>query len=384
MITHDQFEKKYPRADLIRFRSLGEALVNNSNEVVYISLNKNYKFEEGLYKRSIIYKIPCITQNRIIHLICFYLFFFPTFIRLRKHGMFHIIFINSIFSIPYALMIRWLSGYGCIQFDLMGILSEEKFLRLSKNFRNNIAKKILSSIENYLLSRVDFITTINEQHQKILFERINKPVYVIRDGIFESVLKRSTQMKENISPHPETKMIFVGQINHFRLDPLIKIFPELTKEFPNFHLMILGEGPQLARYMKIVELLELKEQVTFYGYIPYKNIFDYIADADIAYSDDWSVMGFPMKLFDYMALGKAIIVEETESIKELLIDGIHCLLYRNVTELKEKIIRLVNDITLRKKLGGSAFEIAKQHTWEKRGKELELIYQKFFLHTEMT
>ena len=78
--------------------------------------------------------------------------------------------------------------------------------------------------------------------------------------------------------------------------------------------------------------------MTFYGHVPHEKIFDYIAKADIAYSDDWSVIGFPMKLFDYMALGKAIVAEGTESVKELVTDRVNGLLYTNESELKEEIL----------------------------------------------
>jgi len=119
----------------------------------------------------------------------------------------------------------------------------------------------------------------------------------------------------------------------------------------------------------------VREQVTFCGHIPHEKIFDYIANADIAYSDDWSIIGFPMKLFDYMALGRAVVAEGTESVKEVLTDRVNGLLYENETELKEKILTLARDEVLRKKLEENARKMMEQHTWEKRVEDLGLIYQ---------
>ncbi len=377
MITHDQFDKKYPNADLIRFKCLGESLTKSSIEVVYVASNEKGRFEEDFYKGSKIYKIPFVTQIRMFQMLWFYLLLLPILLRIRRYGGVHIIFVNSILIVPCALMFKWISGKGCIQFDLMGILSEEKFLGLPRNLWFSTAKKVFSSVENYLLSRVDFITTINDQHRQILLKRTRKPVYVIRDGVFQSILRHPMCVTKD-SPYPsKVVLIFVGQVNHFRLDPLFRVLPELVAELPDFQFMVLGAGPQLKRYREMVKNREVGEHVNFIGYVPHEKIFEYIAEADIAYSDDWSVNGFPMKIFDYMALGKAIVAEGTESVKEVLTDRVNGLLYTNGAELKEKILTLARDGASRKKLGETARKMMNQHTWEKRVEVLGLIYQQY-------
>jgi glycosyltransferase involved in cell wall biosynthesis len=310
-------------------------------------------------------------------LLCFYLFLISVLVRIKRYGRFHIIFINSVTMVPYALIFKLFARGRCIQFDLMGILSEEKFLKLPKKSWHTVVKKIFSSFEDLLWSQVDFITTINDQHKHILRNRIRRPIYVIRDGVFESFLKHPpVEMKYPLYPSTLV-LIFIGQINHFRLDPLFKVLPDLITELPNLKLHVLGAGPQEERYKAIVKSLRLSEHVIFYGHVPYEEIADSLAKSDIAYTDDWSIIGFPMKLFDYMALGKAIVAEGTESIKELVTDQVNGLLYLNETELKEKILKLAKDTALRGKLGKAAKGMMSEHTWEKRVETLKDIYQKF-------
>jgi glycosyltransferase involved in cell wall biosynthesis len=274
-------------------------------------------------------------------------------------------------------MFKWMCGNGRIQFDLMGILSEEKFLRLPKNLWTRTTKKIFSSVENILLSRVDFITTINDQHRRILLQRIRRPIYVIRDAVFEAILEQPACVTKDSGNPSKMVIIFVGRVNHFRLDALFGVLPGLADKFPNIQLWVLGSGPHLTRYKEMTNTLGLKERVIFWGHVPYEKVFDYIATADIAYSDDWSINGFPMKLFDYMAMGKAIVAEGTESVKEVLTDRVNGLLYTNEAELKEKILALAGDGASRNKLGETARKAMGQHTWEKRAEALNLIYRKF-------
>jgi glycosyltransferase involved in cell wall biosynthesis len=377
MIAHDQIEKNNPRADLVRFRCLGETLTKHSIDVVFVTLNNTFTYEEGYYRSLKVYKIPVLSRIKLIQLICFITFLLPVMLRARRGGRFDIIFANSILSIPSVLIFKWLYGYGIIHFDLMGILSEESFLRGPRNFWAGTGKKIFSSIENALLSRVDFVTTINEKHKQMIMDRITRPVYVIRDGVHEEALKQAPLCKNNQSSIPKTVLIFVGQISHFRLDPLLRIMPGLLAECRDLQLKVVGSGPQLARYIDMAKSLGLRDKVVFEGHVSHEKIFDYIEMADIAYSDDWSVIGFPMKIFEYMAMGKPVVAESTESIKELLIDRFNALLYEDEEELKEKIIDLVKDSQLRMEIGENAKQMMQHHTWEKRVESLNSIYRRY-------
>lgn len=383
MITYDQIEKRNPRADLIRFKSLGKALYQQSIDVVYIASGDRRRYEEGDFEGVKAYKIPLFSRSNMIQLLIFYIFSLPVLFRAQKPGDFDIIFVNSIFTVPVAWALKFMSKEARIQFDLMGILSEEKFIRLPKKYFFKNVKKVLSSLENYLWSHVDFITTINDRHKHILLERIHKPIYVIRDGVFESVWKNAHRVDHNPAHESPIILIFAGQINHFRLDSLFKILPNLVAEVPNLQLQILGAGPQLIRYKEMALNLGLEEHVTFLGHVSHEKTFDYIAKADIAYSDDWSINGFPMKLFDYMSLGIAIVAEGTESVRELLTDELNGLLYNNESELQETILILAKDRAFRAKLGKAAQGMMDKHTWEKRAEALKLIYGKFIFRMEM-
>ena len=384
MITHDQFEKEDPRADLIRFKCLVESCVKHSIHVVCVTSNERARFEESSYQGSKVVKVPCVSKILMVQLVCFYFFLLPVLLRMRQQGGFHVLFVNSVLTVPWAWMFKRLSRSRCIQFDLMGLLSEEKCRRWPRNVWFTAAKKMCASLEGFLLSRTDFITTINHQHKQIVLNRIRKPVYVIRDGVFEAILERPMKgVKESLDVSKKV-LIFVGQLNYSRLDALLNVLPDVIAECPSLQLQVLGTGPQLEHYQKRVDSLGMKDSVTFYGHVAHERIFDYIAKADIAYSDDWSVIGFPMKIFEYMAQGKAIIAEGTESVKELLSDRGNALLYTSESELKENILTLAKDAALRERLGQTARSVMGQHTWERRVEALAGIYQQFVSGTGTT
>ena len=205
--------------------------------------------------------------------------------------------------------------------------------------------------------------------------RVGRPIHVIRDGVYEEVLKQVSNREKDQPSNSNILLIFVGQINHSRLDSLMRVMPGILEEAPGLQLQVVGSGPDLARYMEMVKSLGLRDKISFKGHVSHEKVFDYIKKADMAYSDDWSVNGFPMKIFEYMAMGKPVVVESTESIKELLTDKVNALLYENERELNEKLIILAKDSNMRRDIAERAKEMMRDHTWEKRMEALQSIYR---------
>jgi glycosyltransferase involved in cell wall biosynthesis len=93
---------------------------------------------------------------------------------------------------------------------------------------------------------------------------------------------------------------------------------------------------------------------------------------DVAYSDCWSEMGFPLKLYEYMALGLPIVTEGKPQIGEVLTDDRDAAFYGTPVELARQILRLAEEPSLRRRLGEAAREaFLAAHTGESRQLEFE-------------
>ena len=76
--------------------------------------------------------------------------------------------------------------------------------------------------------------------------------------------------------------------------------------------------------------------------------------------------GSPTKLFEYMAMGRAISASALEQMDDLLEDGVSALKTRpgDAADLARALERLVDDAGLRACLGRSARALAvERHTW---------------------
>jgi glycosyltransferase involved in cell wall biosynthesis len=85
----------------------------------------------------------------------------------------------------------------------------------------------------------------------------------------------------------------------------------------------------------------------------------------------------PLKLFEYMAAGKAIVASRAGQIAEILEDGQSGLLVApgDVAAMGQAIVRLIADPALRQRLGDHARQQAvANHSWEQYIERLVQIY----------
>ncbi len=81
----------------------------------------------------------------------------------------------------------------------------------------------------------------------------------------------------------------------------------------------------------------------------------------------------PMKLFEYMAAGAAIVASDLPVLREVLTDGSNALLVEpgDVDALETAMRRLIDDPELRRRLGSAARDdLVRKHTWEIRARQV--------------
>ena len=95
-----------------------------------------------------------------------------------------------------------------------------------------------------------------------------------------------------------------------------------------------------------------------------------MAACDITYSECWSELGFPSKLFEYMALGKPMVVEGKPQMGEVLRGGHDVCFFTTPSELAEALRGLAGDPELRARLGREAREtLLDGHTFDHRRRQ---------------
>ena len=84
----------------------------------------------------------------------------------------------------------------------------------------------------------------------------------------------------------------------------------------------------------------------------------------------------PLKLFEYLAAGRAIVASDLPSIREILHNEADALLVPpgDASALAGAIRRLLDDPALAARLARAAFEAAPQYSWDRRAEKLETLF----------
>ena len=120
----------------------------------------------------------------------------------------------------------------------------------------------------------------------------------------------------------------------------------------NTVLMVVGDGPAREELEALASQLELQGRVRFTGVIDRNRVPEHVAAFDVALQPAVVAYASPLKLFEYLALGKPVIAPRQPNIEEVLRNGDNALLFDagEAGALELALTRLCADARLRAKL----------------------------------
>jgi glycosyltransferase involved in cell wall biosynthesis len=152
---------------------------------------------------------------------------------------------------------------------------------------------------------------------------------------------------------------------------------------PEAHGLVVGgsaEEPDLERLKRRATTLGLGERVRFTGLVEPGLVAGLLQEADVLVlpnpaSAISTRFTSPLKLFEYMAAGRAIVASDLPAIREVLHDGVDALLVApgDAGALAAAIRRLLNDRPLGSRLARTALEAVPQYSWDRRAERLEAL-----------
>lgn len=164
---------------------------------------------------------------------------------------------------------------------------------------------------------------------------------------------------------------FVGSFHYWHgVEQLQAFVKHLAQKYESVRFLFVGSGPLKDECESAVKKDGLRSRVHFAGYVLYEKVPQYLAAMDIALAPYPKMELFyfsPLKLFEYMAAGKAVVASRVGQIAELVQDGENGFLFEpgDFQELIAKTSQLIERSDLRDRLARSAREtILKQYSWK--------------------
>ncbi len=148
---------------------------------------------------------------------------------------------------------------------------------------------------------------------------------------------------------------------------------------PETRFLFVGDGVERRATEEELRRAHVTDRVVFSGLVPQEDgpahlaAMDIVAAPHVPNEDGSRFFGSPTKLFEYMAMGRAIVASRLEQIADVLDDGRTALLVppKNEEALAAAIVKLIDDGELRHRLGGAARRRAvERHTWDAHARGL--------------
>lgn len=253
----------------------------------------------------------------------------------------------------------------------------ESWLQLS------LSDKIAYTIEYYLLplvtSQSSAVVAVSKYVKEMLKRRYNVDSEVIYHGIDTSTFKpkNKAQSKRKLG-YKETDFVilFVGKLHPYK-DPLtlIKAVSEVVKKNVNLYVAMIGEGELHQEVNKEISKLNLSNRVKLFRHVGDEKLKILYNAADLFVLTSVGE-AFGITLLETMASGVPVIASNSGACPEVIGNAGILFDQGNYTELAEKILCLLHEKELSRKLSEAGFKrVRETFSWEDKIDQYLKLYE---------
>ena len=164
----------------------------------------------------------------------------------------------------------------------------------------------------------------------------------------------------------------------------VDVFLEALALVPGLRGLLVGGHPgdhDEARLRTLVQSLGIDDRVTFTGLVPRSEVDRLVRSATVCVVPTVDTPSArytsPLKLFEYMACGRPVIISDLPPVREVVEDEQTALLVPpgDAGKLAAALRRLLGDKVLAARITRSASEVVSKYSWEQRAETLEDLFQ---------
>jgi glycosyltransferase involved in cell wall biosynthesis len=270
--------------------------------------------------------------------------------------------------------------WSCLWGPLLGLPviyeAHELELRNPSRAKERWAQPLLQAIDRLALSRATAVASLTGEFRRELawLGWRNSGVAVIPDAYDEHLYQPLAQAPARASlglPPTALLVVYAGATFAYRgLDRLVRAFASLAERHDSALLYLVGGRPQeVATLREQARVLGIGERVRTSGALPQAQVPSYLAAADILAIPDTvsDVTASPLKLFEYMAMERAIVCVDLPALREVLPADAACWVRRGSAEdLARGLCELADDPLRRAELARRAVAAAPEWTYGRR------------------
>lgn len=205
---------------------------------------------------------------------------------------------------------------------------------------------------------------------------LQTPAWVAPDGVDLTLARQA--MSQETADRPLPVLLYLGSLHPWKgVDALVEAMIAVS----DAELWVAGGGAErLAALQQRAAQLGVDHKIRWLGFVPPRDRFALIAQADICVlplsaTSIGSRYTSPLKLFEYMAMGKPVLVRDVPAIREVITHGENGYLYADETQLPVAINALLSQPQRWPVLGEAAANAAQGYAWSCRAEGITRFMQ---------
>ena len=212
-------------------------------------------------------------------------------------------------------------------------------------------------------------------------KRFNVPVEALSNGVDLSTFRpgrASTELYQKYHlDQKRPRIIYIGRVDPEKsLDNVIKALKSVVEKIPDAELVIIGDGAAKSHLEKLVENLELTENVTFLGRVLPPDLCELYRTGQVfATASETETQG--IVLIEAAASGLPLVAVDAGAVKEICRNNKNGYLCQpgDIEAIAKGLTKILSDKDRQKKMSKASLEIAKKHDLNHTLKRFEEIYQ---------
>jgi glycosyltransferase involved in cell wall biosynthesis len=188
--------------------------------------------------------------------------------------------------------------------------------------------RLAQLIEGRCLNSAQKIIVVDQEHKNLLISRgqPQKKIFIIANTPYKALLQMNHEKRDQRHrSNSKYNLLYFGKISPERdIEVAFDAIPLLKEQYSNFKMIIIGDGPHTSVVKKRIIELGIQEEVELKGWLNISDTIQYFNQSDICILPQGSNAlidnGIPNKLFEYMALGNAIVAADSKAISRIIIE----------------------------------------------------------------
>jgi glycosyltransferase involved in cell wall biosynthesis len=271
-----------------------------------------------------------------------------------------------------ALAIRRLTGVPAVHHvhNAMG-------LELHTYFRSQLGRwaggAVGRWVDAHLPRRADFCIILNERAVDYFRQRGVERLRVVPPGI-DLKSGDAARARQELGEGP--LVLYSGNLDRYQdLDLLLCAFRLVVDARPDARL-VLSTNAQPDEWQARAGTLGIGKQTVFVQASAFDTVRDLLSAADVTICPRTTCLGFPIKLLNYMASGKAIVASAGSACGLRHLENGWIVDNGDAVGMAQAIITLLDDPGLACRLGERAqYTARREYTWDRAVDAIEEIYK---------